>query len=99
MRIIYFLIIACLYTSNLVCQEIKWVTIEKALELQKQVPKKIIMDMYTKWCGPCKMLDRNTFKNPDVIEYINANYYAVKFNAEGNDEIVFKDKTFTNPGY
>ena len=41
------------------------------------------MDMYTVWCGPCKMLDKNTFHNKDVADYINKYYYAVKFNAEG----------------
>jgi thioredoxin-related protein len=80
-------------------QEIKWVSLEEAVELQKKNPKKIMIDMYTKWCGPCKLLDRNTFKNKDVAEYVNKHYYAVKFNAEGNDELTFKSKTFTNPNY
>lgn len=80
-------------------QEINWVTLEEAVELQKKNPKKIIMDMYTTWCGPCKMLDRNTFQNKDVAAYVNKHYYAVKFNAEGNDTVKFKDKTFTNPNY
>jgi len=80
-------------------QEINWVTLEEAVELQKKNPKKIIMDVYTKWCGPCKMLDKNTFGNKDVAEYVNKYFYAVKFNAEGNDEINFKGATFGNPNY
>lgn len=79
--------------------KINWITIEEAVELQKEEPKKIIMDVYTNWCGPCKMLDKNTFQNADVVEYINEHYYAVKFNAEGNDEVTFNDKTFKNPNY
>ena len=77
--------------------KINWVTIEEAIKLQKKEPKKIIMDVYTNWCGPCKMLDKNTFGNADVANYINKNYYAVKFNAEGNDKVTFKDKTYSNP--
>ena len=57
------------------------------------------MDVYTKWCGPCKLLDSRTFKNEDVANYINAYYYAVKFNGEGNDTVNFKDNTFTNPQF
>lgn len=72
---------------------------EEAQELIKQEPRKIIMDVYTNWCGPCKMMDRMTFANPDVAEYINANYYAVKFNAEGDSTVNFKENTFTNPNY
>ena len=80
-------------------QDINWVTFEEAVALQKKNPKKIMMDVYTNWCGPCKMLDRNTFKNKDVVAYVNKHYYAVKFNAEGNSTITYKDKTFANPGY
>ncbi len=80
-------------------QEINWVTLEEAVVLQKKEPRKIFMDAYTNWCGPCKMLDKNTFHNKDVVDFVNANYYAVKFNAEGNDVINFKDKTYANPNY
>jgi len=79
--------------------KINWITIEEAVELQKTAPKKIIMDVYTNWCGPCKMLDKNTFGNEDVANYVNEHYYAVKFNAEGNDEVTFDEKTFKNPSY
>jgi thioredoxin-related protein len=93
------LLLVMILPIALTAQKINWVTVEEALALQQKEPRKIIMDVYTKWCGPCKMLDKNTFQNPDVINYINNNFYAVKFNAEGNDEVTFKDKIFTNPGY
>ena len=32
-------------------------------------------------------MDKKTFQNDDVIDYINENYYAVKFNAEGTEEV------------
>ncbi len=86
-------------TISISAQEINWVTLEEAVELQKKEPRKIMMDMYTVWCGPCKALDRNTFHNKDVADYVNKNYYAVKFNAEGNDVVKFKGETFTNPNY
>lgn len=93
------LITILLFGLNLSAQEINWVTLEEAIELQKKEPRKIIMDFYTNWCGPCKLLDKKTFKNKDVVNYINENYYAVKFNAEGNDVVVFKGREFTNPRY
>lgn len=100
MKKIYFIVIlTALMSVNGIAQEIKWLTLEEALTLQKKTPKKIMMDVYTSWCGPCKMLDRNTFHNEDVVNYVNKNYYAVKFNAEGNDVVTFKGNTFSNPGY
>jgi len=78
-------------------ETIKWVSFNQAIELQKKNPKKIFMDVYTDWCGPCKMLDKQTFHNADVIKYINENYYAVKFNGEGKEEINYQGKAYTNP--
>lgn len=80
-------------------QEINWMTMNEALAAQKKQPKKIFLDAYTVWCGPCKLLDRNTFTNEDVIEYINKHYYPVKFNAEGTEEVKYREHTFTNPDY
>jgi thioredoxin-related protein len=80
-------------------QEIKWMTLDEAIVAQKKEPRKIMMDVYTDWCGPCKLLDKRTFQNKDVVNYVNENYYAVKFNAEGNSKINYKGTTYTNPGY
>ncbi|UCE93697.1 MAG: thioredoxin fold domain-containing protein [Flavobacteriaceae bacterium] len=79
--------------------KINWMSLEEAVEAQAVNPKKIMMDVYTTWCGPCKMLDKNTFQNPDVVKYVNQNFYAVKFNAEGNKKINFQGYTFENPDF
>lgn len=99
MKNIFALTLLFLVSLNVSAQEINWVTLEEAVELQKKTPKKIMIDVYTMWCGPCKMLDRNTFQNKDVATYVNEHYYAVKFNAEGDSEITFKGKTYSNPNY
>lgn len=93
------LLFIVLSLGSLNAQEINWITMNEALAAQEKAPKKIIMDVYTTWCGPCKLMDRNTFSNKDVINYINEHYYAVKFNAEGTEEITFEDFTYTNPNY
>lgn len=99
MRKIVTLALFVFAVTTSIAQEIHWVSFEEAVALQKKNPKKIIMDTYTNWCGPCKILDKKTFGNADVIQYINDNYYAVKFNAEGNSPVNFKNKTYTNPQY
>ena len=71
----------------------------EALAAQKENPKKIIVDVYADWCGPCKMMDKNTFTNKDVVKYINDNFYAVKFDAEGTEEVTIGEVKFTNPKY
>lgn len=90
-------------TTNSTVQQqqagIKWMTFDQALSAQKKNPKKIMVDAYTDWCGPCKMLDQNTFHNADVVKYVNDNFYAVKFDAEGNEKITYKGKSYGNPQY
>src|SRR6187431_1530392 len=74
---------------------IKWLSISEAEKLAKDEPRKIIVDIYTDWCGWCKRMDNSTYKDPKVVEYINKNFYAVKFNAETKNEITFQGKTYT----
>jgi thioredoxin-related protein len=80
-------------------QEIKWMSMDEALAAQQKKAKPIFMDIYTDWCGPCKILDKVTFHDPQVVKYISENYYAVKFNAEGSSEITYKGKKYANPGF
>jgi len=87
------------FTLSLSAQEIKWMSMNQALAAQLKNPKKIFVDVYTNWCGPCKMLDRDTFSNTDVANYINKHFYAVKFNAEGDETINYKEVTYLNPSY
>ena len=97
--LLFIAVFALNLTINAQDKEINWMTMDEALNAQAKTPKKIMMDAYTNWCGPCKMLDKNTFQNPDVVKYVNDNYYAVKFNAEGNEDINYKSQNFSNPSY
>lgn len=95
-----FIVILLIGITNVTAQDkINWMSMNEALEAQKENPKKIFMDVYTKWCGPCKLLDKNTFSDKNVIDFINENFYAVKFNAEGTEEVTYQDFTYTNPNY
>ena len=43
-------------------RNIEWMTFREALDAQRENPKKIIVDVYTDWCGPCKLMDKKPFK-------------------------------------
>jgi thioredoxin-related protein len=73
---------------------VQWYSIEEAIALQAKTPKKIFVDVYAKWCGPCRMMDRYTFSNPAVADYLNKNFYPVKFDAEQFEPITIKGKTY-----
>ncbi|PWJ60042.1 uncharacterized protein DUF255 [Dyadobacter jejuensis] len=73
---------------------IQWITIEEAYAKIQQKPKKILIDVYTDWCGWCKVMDRETFRNSEVAAYVNENYYAVKFNAEQKEPVTLGNMQF-----
>ena len=74
--------------------KVQWMTLEEALEKSKTEKKKIFIDVFTDWCGWCKRMDESTFVDPAVADYLNNNYYPVKFNAEQQQDIVFNNKTY-----
>ncbi len=40
---------------------------------------------YTDWCLPCKWMEDNTFKDKEVIDFLNKNYLSVKVNIDDFD--------------
>ena len=62
--------------------KVEWMDLSAAMQAQEQDPKPIFIDLYTDWCGWCKVMDRKTFSQDHVAKYMNENFYPVKFNAE-----------------
>ncbi len=82
-----------------VSKGIQWISIEEAQARTKKAPKPLFIDVYTIWCGPCKMLDRNTFSDPQLADYVNKHFYAVKFNAESGDPVNWNGTKLENPDF
>ena len=59
MALLRFFLITLFFYNFSNAQVVNWISIEKAQELQKNNPKIIIMDVYTEWCGPCKLMVKN----------------------------------------
>lgn len=82
-------------TSYSIAQNaITWYSFEEALELMEGNKKKIVIDVYTDWCGWCKRMDKSTFQKPHIANYLNENYYPVKLNAEQKETIKFAGQNF-----
>src|ERR1700721_1067191 len=77
-------------------KEIHWVNFDEAVRLNKKHPKKIFIDVFTEWCGWCKKMDATTYTDPEIISYINKNFYPVRLDAETGDTFHFNNHTFFN---
>ena len=70
-------------------------TFEEVEELHQQIPKPILIFLYTDWCKICFGMKKTTFKNKKVIQLLNKNFYFIKLNAEEKQDITFLGKMFT----
>lgn len=82
------------HASNASGGGIHWITWEEAVALHQKHPRKIMVDVYTEWCGWCKKMDKGTFMDASVAAYVNENFYAVKLDAEQKGEIKFNTEVF-----
>jgi thioredoxin-related protein len=76
-------------------QEIKWGNFENGINEPKSAKKKMVVDVYTDWCGWCKKMDKATYSNSDVISYINKNFVAVRLNAESKTQMNYLGEKYT----
>jgi len=75
-------------------EEVKWYSIEEAIQLASEEPRVLLIDVYTDWCGWCKRMDATTFSDPKVAATMNKHFYPVKLDAEGKEDIVIGERTF-----
>ena len=79
---------------------VKWMSFAEASKAaEKDSSKLILLDVYTNWCGPCRIMSERTFNHPEVAKIIGEHFYPVKFNAEGNLPIQFLRESYENKGY
>lgn len=57
-------------------------TLEKALEKAKSEHKKVFVDCYTSWCGPCKMMAEKVLPLKEVGEYMNERFVCIEVDME-----------------
>lgn len=55
---------------------------QKALDSAKAGNKLVFLDIYATWCGPCKMLKKNTFTDEAAGKFFNENFVNVSVDGE-----------------
>ena len=78
----------------------QWISLDEAQKQLSVSKKPVLIDLYTDWCGWCKVMDKQTYANKNVAAYLKENFYAVKVDAESKGKISWMGKQFAfNPQY
>ncbi len=101
--IILSILVICLVTYSFKFsnkEKVNWLTPSQLKDAYAKAPRPILVDVYTSWCGWCKVMDRDTYSKDAVASYINEHYYAVKLDAEYKDSLEWNGKKYGyNPDY
>ncbi len=79
--------------------KLPWLAFDAAAEKAKKENKHMIVDVYTTWCGWCKVMDRQTYGNPAVASYLTENFILAKVNGESSAEIHWQGKVMTERAF
>ncbi|MEJ5050660.1 redoxin domain-containing protein [Chryseobacterium culicis] len=58
------------------------IDLEAAKKIAAKENKLIFIDLFTTWCGPCKLMAKNTFTDPRIGEMFNKNFVNIALDAE-----------------
>ena len=75
-------------------EKVHWLTVAEAQVAYAKNPKPILVDVYTSWCGWCKVMDKETYGNEKIVAYLNQHYYAIKLDAERRDSVIWNGKKY-----
>ena len=104
MKKLFLIFVILLTINNLRAQSlsevspVKWYSITEAEKLDSAEHRPFLIDVYTDWCGWCKRMMATTFANKQLAQYINANFYPVRLDAETKDTIEYQGKKWTSDG-
>ena len=68
-------------------QGIKWYSYKNGMIAREKNEKKVFIHFWTSWCGYCTKMEKKTFNDPRIIDYLNKNFIPIKVNAEKEKNI------------
>ena len=72
--------------GSAVSQEIQWHSYGDGMSRGKFEKKKVFIHFYADWCPACKQMEKQTFKNPDVVASLNENFIPIKVNTDRDQQ-------------
>lgn len=81
-------------------KDMRWISLPEAEQASKTYAKPLLIDLYTDWCGWCKVMDKKTYSNKYVKQYLAEKFYTVKLDAEQKESLKWSGQQYDfNPQY
>ncbi len=83
-KILLLTVLAAFFVGSVSAQGVEFFggTLDEALAKAKSENKRVFMDFYTDWCGPCKAVAKFVFPEAEAGDYFNARFVSMKVDAE-----------------
>jgi thioredoxin-related protein len=107
MKYIFFALILLLFSGGILASgiwksrssgetdELKWNSYSEAISIAKETNKKVLVDVFTTWCGWCKKMDKDVYANAEIKAYLEKNFVLAKLNAESLKQHTLDSATVT----
>ena len=88
------LTVLCLVTvlpaGTVAAETITWHAYGKGMDLGKDQNKKVLINFYADWCGYCRKMDKETYRDRAVVDYMKDHFIAIKVNSDREGDTASK---------
>ena len=75
--------------------KLDWLAFDAAADQAQKQNKHLIVDVYTTWCGWCKVMERQTYGDPEVAAYLKSHFVLAKVNGESSATLHWKGQSLS----
>jgi len=95
LRAAWTLVAGLLLGSGAFADGVKWTAFDKGMKDAAAARKYSFIDVYTDWCGYCKLLEKNTLSAKPVQSELEKNFVSIKLDAESDETVSWKGKKYS----
>jgi thioredoxin-related protein len=75
--------------------KLDWLALDAAVGKAKSQNKHVIVNVYTTWCGYCRLMDKQTFGDQEVAAHLRENFVLAKVNGESSSKVHWQGQEMT----
>jgi thioredoxin-related protein len=77
-------------------EAVMWLSFNEGMTLAAKEKKHVVIDFYTSWCRWCKVMDEETFSDPEVKRFLAEHFVTVRLDAENkNEKVIYRGQEYT----